>query len=567
MRAGPARRASAPLPFPGGGRAGDLGTARDALARLDFEGARERFAAALARRESAEGLFGLAESLLWLGRTREALDAWSRAFQLANRDGDPRLAARAAIHLAVAACDALGEELLARGWLHRARRVLEELPEPAPELAWLAVWEAHFAFFEGDAERVRARLAEAAELGRRFGIADVEIQALGLDGLLRVVSGAVDDGLRLLDTATTAVVSGELGARTSNGQVCCYQLRACEQIHAFDRASRWLTGIRAGAAGVSLTLSYCRAHHARILMWRGDWAEAEAELVAAIDELREPAPSHLPALQGLLGELRRRQGRIDEAEELLARAEGAEATLAKAALALSRGDTAATLDLVDRAFRRLAADDRVGRVPGLGLAVRARSARGEIAEAESLVAELAEISEAAASGGLGAAVAAARGHVASAGGDADAARRAFEDAVDLYERAGSPYETARARLELAGALAGLGREAAARVEAERARAVFAGLGAVADERRAADLAARLARPEGAGAAAHGLTGRQAEVLRLVAQGLSNRAIGERLHLSEYTVKRHVADILTRLDLPSRAAAAAFAVQRGLAAAS
>jgi DNA-binding NarL/FixJ family response regulator len=54
------------------------------------------------------------------------------------------------------------------------------------------------------------------------------------------------------------------------------------------------------------------------------------------------------------------------------------------------------------------------------------------------------------------------------------------------------------------------------------------------------------------------------VLRLVAEGLSNRAIGDRLHLSELTVKRHVADILTRLDLPSRAAAAAFAARHHLA---
>ena len=566
MRAGSARRA-APLRFPGGG-ADDLCAGRDALARHDFEAAREGFAAALARQESAEGFHGLAEALLWLGRTREAIDAWSRAFQLATRDGDPRLAAAAAIHLAVAACDSLGEELVARGWLHRARMVLERLPEPAPEAAWLAVWEAHFAFFDGDAERVRARLAEAADLARRFGIADVEIQVLGLDGLLRVTSGAVDDGLRLLDTATTAAISGEMAAPVSNGQVCCYQLRACEQIHAFDRASRWLTGIRARAAGVSLTLSYCRSHYSKILMWRGDWAEAEAELATAIEELRTPAPAILPMLQGLLGELHRRQGRTEEAEALLAGAEGTAGTaFSRAAIALSRGDAAAALDLVERGFRRLMADDRVGRAPGLELAVLARCARGELEAAEALAAELAEVARAAGSDGLRAAVAAARGHVAGAGRDADAARRAFEDAVDLYERAGSRYGAAHARLGLAGALADLGREAAARDEAERARATFAALGAAADERCAAELATRLARPEGTAASAHGLTDRQAEVLRLVTEGLSNRAIGERLHLSEYTVKRHVADILTRLDLPSRAAAAAFAVQRGLAAAS
>jgi DNA-binding NarL/FixJ family response regulator len=60
-----------------------------------------------------------------------------------------------------------------------------------------------------------------------------------------------------------------------------------------------------------------------------------------------------------------------------------------------------------------------------------------------------------------------------------------------------------------------------------------------------------------------LTRREVEVLRLIAEGLSNKRIGRRLLVSEFTVKRHVGNILTKLDLPSRAAAAAFATRRGL----
>lgn len=140
-----------------------------------------------------------------------------------------------------------------------------------------------------------------------------------------------------LPEPTAAAISGELSARASNGQVCCYQLRACEQLHAFDRASRWLTPIRAYAAGVALTLSFCRSHHAKILIWRGDWVEAEAELTAAIVELGGPAPVYLPLLRGLLGELRRRQGRIEEAEALLVHAEGVPQG-ARAAAAVRRRD-------------------------------------------------------------------------------------------------------------------------------------------------------------------------------------------------------------------------------------
>ena len=60
-----------------------------------------------------------------------------------------------------------------------------------------------------------------------------------------------------------------------------------------------------------------------------------------------------------------------------------------------------------------------------------------------------------------------------------------------------------------------------------------------------------------------LSERELEVLRLVAQGLSNKAIADSLNLSEHTVKTHLANILDKLHLRSRAHAAAYAVQAGL----
>jgi DNA-binding NarL/FixJ family response regulator len=49
----------------------------------------------------------------------------------------------------------------------------------------------------------------------------------------------------------------------------------------------------------------------------------------------------------------------------------------------------------------------------------------------------------------------------------------------------------------------------------------------------------------------------------VARGLSNKEIAGALGLSEHTVHRHVGNILTRLDLPSRTAAVAYAAKMGL----
>ena len=61
----------------------------------------------------------------------------------------------------------------------------------------------------------------------------------------------------------------------------------------------------------------------------------------------------------------------------------------------------------------------------------------------------------------------------------------------------------------------------------------------------------------------GLTPREMDVLRLISSGLSNQAIAERLHISEHTGHRHVANTLTKLDVPSRSAAVAHAAKLGL----
>jgi DNA-binding NarL/FixJ family response regulator len=62
---------------------------------------------------------------------------------------------------------------------------------------------------------------------------------------------------------------------------------------------------------------------------------------------------------------------------------------------------------------------------------------------------------------------------------------------------------------------------------------------------------------------HGLTPRELQVLRLIAAGKTNKAIATELFLSERTIDRHVSNILTKLNVPSRAAATAYAYDRKL----
>jgi DNA-binding NarL/FixJ family response regulator len=88
------------------------------------------------------------------------------------------------------------------------------------------------------------------------------------------------------------------------------------------------------------------------------------------------------------------------------------------------------------------------------------------------------------------------------------------------------------------------------------------LGAIAEAERARRLLEGPIRG-GNGSRLPKVTAREREVLRHLAEGLTNRQIAGRLVVSEHTVHRHVTNILRKLDLPSRTAAAAYAIRSGL----
>jgi DNA-binding NarL/FixJ family response regulator len=121
----------------------------------------------------------------------------------------------------------------------------------------------------------------------------------------------------------------------------------------------------------------------------------------------------------------------------------------------------------------------------------------------------------------------------------------------------------RAQLELARAL-GSQEPAAAVAEARIALRTFERLGADRD----ADAAGELLRQLGVAGRAWPrrpgtLTKRETEVLTLLPAGLSNAEIGERLHISRRTAEHHVARILSKLGLRTRAEAAVYAVREPL----
>jgi predicted ATPase/DNA-binding CsgD family transcriptional regulator len=117
-------------------------------------------------------------------------------------------------------------------------------------------------------------------------------------------------------------------------------------------------------------------------------------------------------------------------------------------------------------------------------------------------------------------------------------------------------------LDLAGVLAELGRTGAA---ARQPRVADRGMPGVQAGRETQLTGAPVSERDGAVSheALTVLTPRELDVLKLVALGLSNSDIAQRLFLSEHTVHRHLANILRKLSLSSRAAAAAWGARAGL----
>jgi ATP/maltotriose-dependent transcriptional regulator MalT len=334
----------------------------------------------------------------------------------------------------------------------------------------------------------------------------------------------------------------------------------------YERASEWCDRIAEFAAryGSRYMLAFCRAEYGAVHLWRGRWTDAEEMLEASVEDFSRSRPAMVAGPLVALAELRRRQARAEEAALLLDQAgPSARAQLCRARLALDQGEARRAAELVERLLRQAPAERKLDRAPALEHLVRARVARGEFEEARAALESLREIERLVGTEPLRASTELAEGLLAAAGGDHERARTLLEDAVDRFQRSGAPFEASHARIELATSLAALGQGELAEREVTTALDRLLELGAEAEAERARRLLRVSIRGSGAGAGLPGVTRREREVLALLAEGLTNRQIAERLVVSEHTVHRHVTNILRKLDLPSRTAAAAHAVRSGL----
>jgi ATP/maltotriose-dependent transcriptional regulator MalT len=487
-----------------------LGTAELGLATL------ERGLALLPRddtsRERALLLARRAAFLMLRGRHRSAIEAARAALPVAEAAGEPGARSRA--------LNALGTSLMGLGEVDEGAAYLREALE----------------------------LAEAADRS-----SELQAAALNLADALHM-AGRSDEA--------RAIVRESIEQANDRGERCDWLTLLGAEI-AFD------TGDWAYAAdhmlearpftGTTFVNSLLR--RAELALGRGDSAAARDLLEQAQDATRYlDEPQFLGVLGALLAELERRAGDLDAA----------------------RGAVQAALDRIETCTDdvvRLARVATLGAIIEADAAQRARDLGDDEAQRRALMESdfhLARVRAAADDGGPieGAALRTAEAEHARAAGAPDPA--VYEAAAQAWEAVERPYPAAIMRWRAGEADVAAGDREAAAIALDRAHAVVVTLGAGWLRGEIEGLAARARLTLAAGAPAgpepaamtpdedpFGLTPRERQVLALVAEGRTNREIGETLFMAEKTASVHVSRILAKLDVRSRTEAAAVAHRLGL----
>jgi len=502
----------------------------------------------------------LAEAAFWLGRPRDVVGARRRAYACHRDAAEHERAARVCWQLFHSHFE-LNETATAAGWLRRAQRHLLEVPG-SPERGYVAVAASMWARYSGDGGEAVDQAASARRLGDELHDRDLSAWGLALEGGMRIAEGDVTGGVALLDESMVETASGDLSPFVT-GWIYCFLLKTCQALGDIGRAGEWTDAAVQWCRERGVDSWYpglCRLHRCEVSSLRGEWGAAEREALRAADELA-PFGDYLTAEgEYLAGEIRRRRGDEAGAEEAFRRAHrlGRDPQPGLALLRLAQGDTQGAV----RQLRRAVSEGPSAPLPRARLLialVTAELAVGDTAAAAQRVEELAATAGTGGSRLIWAMLAGSHGALLLARGDAPGALPLLREAAEAYQQLGCPYETAQVRVLLGEAARQADDDETAQLEFDAALATFDRLGARpdADRLRGATGGTDHGGPDG-------LSSREVEVLRLLAEGRSNRDIGEALVISEHTVRRHLSNVYRKIGVSTRSAATAYAFEHDLA---
>ncbi len=526
-----------------------------ALGEGRWRDAESAFAAALDEAESPEALAGLGDAVWWLGDPGRSVTLRERAYAGFRRAGDRESAALAAMAVCIIHKANFGNAAAAGGWMGRAERLFDG-HDAGPLQGWLWATRAYQLDQGSEAVDLSERALARA---RRDQDLDLELTALSTLGRTLVLAGRAGPGMALVDEAMAGTLAGEYGRLDTVVATSCDMLVACDVAADLERATEWCrrTDDFVDAYGCPFLHAQCRTVYGSVLVQTGRWPQAEQELATAMRMAGTAGPAMAARAAARLADLRLRQGRVEDADALLEQCDREAAAVTLAAVRLARGQGSLGVALVERHLRAHQSPG-LADVPALEVLVGSHLAVGDLAGAGAAARRLGEIAAASSLPGVAGRAAAAEARCAAAADDADGAVAGFERALAAFSQADLPLETARARRDLATVVAAR-RPGLAAAEAQAALATFERLGAQADGDETAALLRRLGAAGRTASRSRGaLTRREREVLALVGRGLSNPDIAARLFISRKTAEHHVTNVLAKLGLPNRAAAAAAA---------
>ena len=496
----------------------------------------------------------LADSAWWLGLIQETLGLTEECYEAYVAAADLERAASLAIENAFN-WFLRGEPAVGSGWISRARRILEGLPECAEHgfLLWL---EASELLEHGELDAVRDIGRQLREMAARFESPVLGSFGLVFEALVEIRTGNAERGFGLLDEAMLPVVAGRLEPEWA-GNLYCQMMSICHDLAEVARARQWTTATERWCGGfpaAAMFVGICRVHRTQLLRLEGDWDAAVGQASAAAAELADLNVEAVAEAQYELGEVHRLRGDLSAARAAydaalrLGRDPEPGATL----LLLAEGRAEEAANCIHRLLSEVT--DPFKRTRLLRAQAEVACSRGEIETADAAASELRTIAATYRTAGFLAWSEEVDGTVLFLQHRPDDALDPLRAALDRYKAMGATYDAALTRVRLARVYDALGDSDAARAEASAATRTFEVLGA------GPPATARLG---GTGALPGGLTAREAEVVAAIAEGLTNRQVAARLVISEKTVARHLANVYTKLGVNSRTAAAAWAYQKGL----
>ena len=495
----------------------------------------------------------LATAACLSGREAEFLRILERQYRVYDDSGDQVRAARCAFWLALTFLSR-GETGQSNAWTSRGQRLIED--HDCAERGYLALAVAEQQLRQGHADAAAATASQAVAIGESFGDADLMAAARHVQGRALIDQGHVIAGLKRLDETMLAVVAGELFP-IMTGLLYCSVIDSCRQVYALGRAREWTSAFSRVCDQQPEMVAFswsCMVHRAEIMQLQGAWPDAMTEACRACERAQRAERRPPGAALYQQAEIHRLRGEFAKAEDAYhaANERGCEPQPGLALLRLAQG----RIDAACAAIRRLtsATSDRLRRAKLLPAHLEIMLSMGDVEEARVARDELRELAHAFDSDVLRAVVAQADGAIAVAEGHAQAALDPLRYAFEQWQRLEAPYEAARVRVLVGQACRALGDEEAAALEHKAARSEFERLGAQPE-------LVRLDAPNmpGQPTPGHPLTARELQVLRLISSGRTNKEIASQLCVSERTIDRHVSNILSKLDVPSRAAAAVHAV--------